>query len=108
MTTLFDTALAGMSRNMRGIETAAGNVANVNTDGYHAQRDGSATGAAASPESAPAAAAEAAALVDLPTSDVDLATEFVDIKLHEIGYQANGLLIKVADRMLEDTLDILA
>ena len=108
MTAVLDTALAGLNRNMRGIEIAAQNVANVNTDGYRAQRDESAGDAAASQESTLSVASDAAAIADLSTSNVDLATEFVDIKLHEIGYQANGLLIKVADRMNREILDLLA
>jgi flagellar hook protein FlgE len=108
MTSILDTALAGLSRDMKGIENAARNVANVNTDGYRAQQDGSAAGATTAPEATPTGNNEAASLVDLPASDVDLATEFVEIKLHTIGYQANGLLIRVADRLLGETLDLLA
>ncbi|HVP11551.1 MAG TPA: flagellar basal body protein [Phycisphaerae bacterium] len=106
MTSILDTALSGLNRNMRGIEIAAQNVANVNTDGYRARREESAAGVTAQSEAAPSGG-DAAADVDLPISDVDLATEFVDIKLHEIGYQANGLLVKVADRMNRELLDLL-
>ena len=112
MTSVLATALAGMTHSLRGIDAAANNIANVNTDGYHAPR---ADGVSRAPaESAPDAnlpptdLEAATSDLDLPTSDVDLATEFVRLKLYEVGYQANGLLIKVADRLMKETLDLLA
>lgn len=95
MTSVLNTALAGMARDLRGLDTAANNVANVNTDGYRARREAPALDSTATDS-------------DLPASDVDLATEFVHLKLHEIGYQANGVLIRVADRLMQTTLDLLA
>ena len=114
MTSVLNSALAGMNRDLRGIATAAGNIANVNTDGYRTRREDSAAGVT-TPRVSNSGDADAAALldstssdVDFPTSDVDLATEFVHLELHEISYQANGLLIKVADRLMKETLDLLA
>ncbi len=112
MTSVLATALGGMSRNLRGIDVAANNIANVNTEGYRTQRSDAAAGASAG--SAPDANLSSPDLeaatsdVDLPASDVDLAAEFVQLKLHEIGYQANGMLVEVADRLIKDTLDLLA
>ena len=104
MTTLFNTALGGMNHNLRSIETAAQNVANVNTDGYRAQRYDPATGTTRPRyDDPPANAADPDAA---PPSDVDLATEFVDIKRSEIGYRANAVVVKVADALLGDLLDI--
>jgi len=106
MTTVLNTAVTGMANSLRSIETIAGNVANVNTDGYRAQRYDPATGTtrprheARPPNDDPDAAAP-------PTSDVDLATEFVDLKRHEIGYRANAAVVTVADRMLGELLDVL-
>jgi flagellar hook protein FlgE len=105
MTTIFSTALAGMNRDMHAIETAAQNIANVNTDGYRARGDELVSEASAAPQSRDTGAA---ALLDLPTSNVDLAREFVDLKVHEISYQANGIVIRIADRLLEETLNLLA
>ncbi len=106
MTTVLNTAIRGMSNSFRSIETIAGNVANVNTDGYRAQRYDAATGTttpryeARPPSDDPHAVAPSA-------SDVDLATEFIDMKRHEIGYRANAVLVTVADRMLGEWLDVL-
>jgi flagellar hook protein FlgE len=106
MTTVLNTAVVGLSNSLRSIETIAGNVANVSTDGYRAQRYDAATGTttyrheARPPSDAPDAVAP-------PASDVDLAAEFVDLKRHEIGYRANAVLVRVADRMLGELLDVL-
>jgi len=106
MTSVMNAAITGMSNSFRGIDTAAGNIANVNTNGYRARRYDAATGTtspryeAPPPSDSPDAVAEAA-------SDVDLATEFVDMKRHELGYRANATVVTVADRMLGELLDVL-
>jgi flagellar hook protein FlgE len=105
MTTVLSTAITGMQNNLRSIETAAGNVANVNTDGYRAQRYDAATGTTR-PRYEPRAPSNDPAADATPPSDVDLATEFIDMKRHEIGYKANAAVVTVADRMLGELLDV--
>ncbi len=107
MTTVLNTAVIGMGNNSRSIETIAGNVANVNTDGYRAQRYDSAT-RTTTPRYEERPPSDDPDDVGLAVSDVDLATEFVDMKRHEIGYQANAAVVTVADRMLGELLDVLA
>jgi flagellar hook protein FlgE len=98
-------ALTGMSRNMRSIETAARNVANVNTDGYRAQRYDPASGTTRPRYDDPVPDDGADPETLLP-SDVDLTTELVDIKRYEIGYRANAVVLVVADRMAGELLDM--
>ncbi len=107
MTSLMNIALGGMHRAVGGLTTAANNVANVNTDGYRAQRFDAATGTT-SPryESQPPSPDTYDGTQQ--ASDVDLATEFVDIKLNEVGYRANATVINVADNLSGELLDLLA
>ena len=107
MTSLMNIALSGMHRNYGGLTTAANNVANVNTRGYRAQRYDAATGTTSPRYETTPRSADTDADAP-PASDVDLATEFVDIKLHEIGYRANATVIHVADRLSGEVLDLLA
>ena len=103
MTSVFNIALTGMQHNLRSVETSARNIANVNTDGYRAQRYDPATGTTGPRYDEPASTGNAQS-----PSDVDLATELVEIKRHEIGYRANAVVIVAADRMMGDLLDVLA
>lgn len=98
-------ALTGMNRNLLSMETAARNVANVNTDGYRAQRYDPATGTTRPRYDDPVPDDGADPDTLLP-SDVDLATELVDIKRHEIGYRTNVVVLAVADRMAGALLDV--
>ena len=106
MTTILNTAAMGMWNSLRSIETIAGNVANVNTDGYRAQRYDAATGTT-TPRHEARPPSDDPDTVAPPASDVDLATEFVDMNRHEIGYRANAVLVTVADQMLGELLDVL-
>ncbi len=105
MTTVLNTAVTGMANSARAIETIAGNVANVNTDGYRARRHDPATGTTTPRYEERLPSDDPDAIDPLP-SDVDLATEFVDMKRQEIGYKANAVVVTVADRMLGELLDV--
>jgi len=106
MLSVLQTALAGMTRNQQGAQTAATNIANVNTDGYRTQRFDSATGQTA--EADPAAERPADWPDDRPYNDVDLASEMVSLKTYEIGFRANATVVAAADRMLGELMDVFA
>ena len=104
MLTVFRTALAGVQRNLAGLNTTAQNIAQVNTDGYRAQRYDSATGTTRAKHDAPPVQSPASGV---PGSDVDLAGEFVDLKSYELGTRASATVITFSDRTLGTLLDIL-
>lgn len=99
MNLAFDAGLAGLRTAERGVLTAAGNIANFNTDGYRARRpDGSLRHDA--PHFTDA---------DGPSpSDVDRAEELIELKRHSTGYRASAAVIRAADRTLGALLDIFA
>ncbi|UCG32372.1 MAG: hypothetical protein JSU68_11975 [Phycisphaerales bacterium] len=97
------TALAGIRSSQRGLQVVANNVANVNTDGYRAQRYDSASGEVRPRHDPPPPVPEDA---DLPPSDVDLAEELIDLKRYELGVRASIRAIEVADNMLGRLFDI--
>ncbi len=107
MTSVMNIALGGLQRNARGVEVVAENIANVNTDGFRARRyDPGSDSVTLRYDAQPDAAGPDQEA--LPPSDVDLATEFVNLKKFEIGYRASGIVFWVADRMTGELLDLLA
>ena len=97
MSPVMNSAMEGLTRNAAGVERVARNVANVNTDGYRAE-----------PHHGSSEARDSADSQHEPApSDVDLAGEFVHLKQYEAGYRANATLVRVADRMLGELLDLL-
>lgn len=107
MTSLMNIALGGLQRNARGVQVTAENVANVNTDGFRAGRyDPASDSVTLSSDVRPDAVAPGQEA--LPPSNVDLATELVNLKTFEIGYRASGAVFSVADRMAGELLDLLA
>ncbi|MBN1341067.1 MAG: hypothetical protein JXQ73_00200 [Phycisphaerae bacterium] len=107
MTSVMHTALGGMLRNQKGLEVTAQNIANVNTDGYRAQRVDGATGQVSPASDLPPERPE-----DWPEShpynDVDLTRELVHMKTYEIGYTANAKVVATTDRLLGELMDTLA
>jgi flagellar hook protein FlgE len=96
--------LSGMQVAAQGVALSATNVANVNSTGYRArsleqaeQAQGgvAAEGVAVSQES----------LVP-GGSNVDLATEAVNLKTQGTAYQANAKFLKAQERMLGAALDM--
>jgi flagellar basal-body rod protein FlgC len=100
MLSAVQTALGGISRASAGVAAAANNVANLNTDGYRAQRLDSAGNSRPRHDTSVAP--------DPAPSDVDLAEEAVDMKRHEMSFRANVAAARVADRMNGELLDLLA
>ncbi len=107
MTSVLNTALAGMARNQRGVEVVANNIANVNTDEFRAQHYDGASGTTGPRYDEPV---DKTSLESngKPPSDVDLATELIDLKRFQVGYDANAAVIGTADRMTGELLDLLA
>jgi flagellar hook protein FlgE len=103
MLPVMHTALAGMQSNQRGLQVVANNVANVNTDGYRAQRYDPASGEVRPRHDPPPSVPEG---TESPPSDVDLAEEFIDLMRYEVGLRAGVKVIEVADNMLGRLLDI--
>jgi len=103
----------GMSASLSGLQAAgqsialsANNVANLNTSGYRAKSlvqqylpHGGVSGAAV---------AESAAPMNPGGSNVDLASEAVNLDTQGVAYQANLKFLEVQKRMLGTTLDLKA
>lgn len=107
MTSVMNIALGGLQRNARGVQVVAENVANVNTDGFRARRyDPGSDSVTLSNDTPPDAAGPDQQA--LPPSDVDLATELVNLKKFEIGYRASGVVFSAADRMTGELLNMFA
>lgn len=104
MSSVFATALGGLNRATLGVQAVAGNVANLNTPGYRAVRVNAGTGTA---EYRAGAANPTPLDIEAQPSDVDLATELIDLKRHEQAYQANATLIDFENRRLGELLDLL-
>ena len=100
MLSAIHSALGGISRATAGVAVAANNIANVNTDGFRAQRlDGAGN---LRPRH------DTSAAPDPASSDVDLAEEAIDMKRHEAGFRASVAVARIADRMNGELLDLLA
>ncbi len=105
MISALSAAIGGMQHNQRGVETVARNIANLNTDGYRAQRYDAASDQRVNRR--PDGPTPATTSPDLTRhSDVDLTTELLELRQFEIGYRANAAVVAVADRMAGDLLDI--
>ena len=100
MISALNSALGGLARSTAGVNVAAHNIANLNTDGFRAQRLDSAGNVRPRNEAPPPEVAD--------RSDVDLAEELIDMKVHEHGFKANINVLKAADRMNGELLDLLA
>ena len=100
MISALNSALGGLARSTAGINVAAHNIANLNTDGFRAQRLDSVGNVRARREPPPPEVAD--------RSDVDLAEELISMKVHETSFKANINVLKAADRMNGELLDLLA
>lgn len=98
---VLETAFAAIQSAVRGVEVAASNLANVNTDGYRARRYDAATGTVG-----PRHAEGASEPSERSPSDVDVAEEVIDMTRYERGAEANAAVVGVADRMTGQLLDI--
>ena len=99
-------AVSGVNVSAQALAYSANNVANVNTDGYRAkalQRQEQQGGGvrASGVETSQAAASPGG-------SNVDLATEAVNLLTQGAGYQANLKVVESQQKVLGSTLDIKA
>ena len=98
--------LSGMQAAAQGVAVSAYNVANVNSAGYRAKSlelaEQAQGGVAAE------GVAESQAALAPGGSNVDLATEAVNLKTQSTAYQADAKFLKVQERMLGTALDMKA
>lgn len=106
MTDLLDIASRGMRDSARAVETIARNVANVGTEGYRAQRYDPSTGANRARTGMSKSPLQQGTPEEASASDVDLATEFVDLRRQQTTYDANAAVIRVGDSMIGELLDM--
>ena len=103
MSSILGTALSGLNRATLGVQAVASNVANLNTPGYRSVRVGGGSGQVEFRDASRSAAIDASTLA---TSDVDLASELIELKKHEHAYRATATLIDFEDRRLGELLDL--
>jgi len=106
MTALLDIASKGMRDSARAIETIAQNVANVGTEGYRAQRYDPSKGGNVPRTGMSQSPIQQVNPEEAFASDVDLATEFVDLRRQQATYDANAVLVRTGDRMIGELLDL--
>jgi hypothetical protein len=92
MTIVLSIALSGMSRHARAVENAAERIA------YRGRADAARTDG--SPE------AERPDVAESWPSGVDLAAEFVRLERGRIGYGANAAVVRAADKMTGQLLEL--
>ncbi|MCP4715356.1 MAG: flagellar biosynthesis protein FlgG [Deltaproteobacteria bacterium] len=116
--TAMQSAISGLRAHSAKAAVAANNIANVNTDGFKASQAVIESGDAGSPEVTVSQSSSDGPIVPetgglrggnqyRELSNVDLADEFVQMKLAEHGYRANASIIRAQDEMIGTILDIL-
>jgi flagellar basal-body rod protein FlgC len=93
-------ALSGMSAAQTMFAASANNVANVNTDGYDAQRANLATTATGG--------VSVASIGDSGGGGVDLGAEMPGQAMAEVAYTALARVIRVQDQTMSSLIDMLA
>jgi flagellar hook-associated protein FlgK len=107
---IFSTALSGLNAAGAIVNTAASNIANLDSRGYKARRvnlasapgNGGVQVASISSDPTPGALDDQGQEL----SNVDLPTEIVNLRLGGILYKANAAVIRAADQMTGTLLDI--
>jgi len=119
MSDAFSSAISGMSSNAVRAAVAANNIANANTAGFKASRATATSSGSGQPEMNITESTEAGSRLSRPdglpggaesqeSSNVDLAEEFVQLKIAEHGYSANAAVVRTQGEMLGTVLNILA
>jgi flagellar hook-associated protein FlgK len=94
---LFSTALSGLNAAGAVINTAASNIANVETPGYKAGRV----------ELASAPNGDGVEVAGVTREgDVDLVNEVVSLRQGQLLYRANAAVVRVGDRLTGTLLDM--
>jgi flagellar basal body rod protein FlgG len=96
-----------MQASLAGFAVAANNLANINTPAFRPQRYNAASGAVTPLQPRPAANALPNAETGAP-SNVDPARELVDLHAYVAAFRANSQVVRLAERLQKQALDILA
>jgi len=113
MINMIGSTLAGLSVHAKKINTAAHNVANVNTDEYKKDRVTIHANESGQPQANITKVNTPGYRIQGPdgeieTSNVDLAEEMVNLQAGKIGYQANLKVLEAEDDVWDSVLDLLA
>ena len=106
ISTVLSTAVTGLVSHSSRVAASAGNIANVNTDGYLAKN--AKTGVGAQVFTSHAFGSGSVHVAAIEPSNVNLAKEFIDIIAARAAYEASARVISTADEMHKDVLDIKA
>ena len=97
-------SLAGMNAAAQGVAVVANNVANVNTKDFRAKRVDFQEVRGGGVE--PSSLRESGDAVAGPGSNVDLATEFVNLLAYSDSYKINAKVLEVQQKILGAVLDL--
>ena len=106
---LFSTALSGLNAAGAIVDTAASNIANMNSTGYKAARVNLASSPWGGVDVVSISRDASSGGVDedgQELSNVDLPTEVVNLKKGALLYKANAAVIKAGDDMMGTLLDM--
>ncbi len=110
----FNVSLAGLNVFSRQLETIANNTANVNTDGYKAQKATIKEDKEGGPELTISLNTTPGIPIQVPdspvreTSNVDLSGEMPNLLVARKGYEANLKVLKTEEELSKSALDLLA
>ena len=106
ISSILSSAVSGLVANSARVATSAENIANVNTDGYLAReaRQSAVPGVV----SGPAFGAGAVQVSAIEPSNVNVGKEFTNMMAAKAAYEANAAVVRTAEKMLKDSLDIKA
>jgi len=99
-------AISGLAANAQTAAAVAGNVANVNTQGYQAARVSTASVAAGGPGGRHSPGGVRVSVIR--DGGVDLTEQFVQLIQAEVAYSANAQVIKTTGEVSARLLDVLA
>ncbi|MEK9722577.1 MAG: flagellar basal body rod C-terminal domain-containing protein [Rhodospirillaceae bacterium] len=101
ITTILNTAFSGLRANAQQANASANNIVNQNTPGY---RPVTANGV--SPVAGGAGAGVQAQLL-AQDGPVDVTREFTKVIVAETAYKANAQVIRAADQLADETVDLI-
>ncbi len=100
-------ALSGINASRNRTATAANNLANVNTQGFQAQRVNTSTGP--NGVGAKTDSVSFSTLEGTPTgSNVNIADELINLRLEDNAVQANVSVAQTGDALTKTAIDLLA
>lgn len=105
MNVTLNTAITGVRAALTGQDVTANNIANLNTPGFEKV---AANQTDMAPQGTRIAALTRTPNPDRANSNTDLAEEVGEIKQNKAALQADLRVIKAQDRLIKDTIDLLA